>query len=88
MKLRRQWWPMADKHCPISLLPKFPFTSVLGVVPEIASRKHMENIIPVLQQALDQAEVALEELDAVAVTYGPGLVPSGCVPRRKPWPML
>jgi N6-L-threonylcarbamoyladenine synthase len=45
-----------------------------GVVPEIASRKHMENIIPVLQQALDQAEVALEELDAVAVTYGPGLV--------------
>lgn len=45
-----------------------------GVVPEIASRKHIEKINYVIQEALDQAEVTLGDLDAVAVTYGPGLV--------------
>lgn len=45
-----------------------------GVVPEIASRKHIENIMPVIDEALQQANVALEDIDAVAVTYGPGLV--------------
>lgn len=45
-----------------------------GVVPEIASRKHIENIDPVIQEALDVAHVSLEDIDAVAVTYGPGLV--------------
>lgn len=45
-----------------------------GVVPEIASRKHIENIMPVIDEALTQAQVKLEEIDAVAVTYGPGLV--------------
>ena len=45
-----------------------------GVVPEIASRKHIENILPVIDEALRQANVKLEEIDAVAVTYGPGLV--------------
>ena len=45
-----------------------------GVVPEIASRKHIQNVIPVVHQALQQAGVRLEEVDAVAVTYGPGLV--------------
>lgn len=45
-----------------------------GVVPEIASRKHIENINPVIQMALDKAEVTLDDIDAVAVTYGPGLV--------------
>lgn len=45
-----------------------------GVVPEIASRKHIEKINYVIQEALDQAEVTLQDLDAVAVTYGPGLV--------------
>ncbi|MBQ7563213.1 MAG: tRNA (adenosine(37)-N6)-threonylcarbamoyltransferase complex transferase subunit TsaD [Lachnospiraceae bacterium] len=45
-----------------------------GVVPEIASRKHIEKINQVISQALLEAEVALFELDAVAVTYGPGLV--------------
>lgn len=45
-----------------------------GVVPEIASRKHIENIMPVIDEALSQAEVAMEQIDAVAVTYGPGLV--------------
>lgn len=45
-----------------------------GVVPEIASRKHIENIDPVIQEALDEARVSLEDVDAIAVTYGPGLV--------------
>jgi N6-L-threonylcarbamoyladenine synthase len=45
-----------------------------GVVPEIASRKHLENITPVVEKALRQGNVTLEELNAIAVTYGPGLV--------------
>ena len=45
-----------------------------GVVPEIASRKHIERINQVVQQALDDAGMTLDEIDAVAVTYGPGLV--------------
>ena len=45
-----------------------------GVVPEIASRKHLERINQVVQEALEKAEVEPQELDAVGVTYGPGLV--------------
>lgn len=45
-----------------------------GVVPEIASRKHIEKINQVIQEALDQASVTLDDVTAVAVTYGPGLV--------------
>lgn len=45
-----------------------------GVVPEIASRKHIENIMPVIDEALSKADVTMEQIDAVAVTYGPGLV--------------
>lgn len=45
-----------------------------GVVPEIASRKHIEKINQVIEEALDKAHMSLEEMDAVAVTYGPGLV--------------
>lgn len=45
-----------------------------GVVPEIASRKHSENILPVVQEALEAAAVTLSDLKAVAVTCGPGLV--------------
>ena len=45
-----------------------------GVVPEIASRRHLELIGPVVREALARAAVALEDLDAVAVTQGPGLV--------------
>ena len=45
-----------------------------GVVPEIASRKHIEKINQVIEEALGQAAVSLEEITAVAVTYGPGLV--------------
>ena len=45
-----------------------------GVVPEIASRKHIEKINQVIEQALADANVTLEDIDAVGVTYGPGLV--------------
>jgi len=45
-----------------------------GVVPEIASRKHIEAIDGVIMEALKQANVTLQDIDAIAVTYGPGLV--------------
>ena len=45
-----------------------------GVVPEVASRKHVEVINAVVEEALEQASLTAEEIDAVAVTYGPGLV--------------
>jgi len=45
-----------------------------GVVPEIASRAHLRNIVPVVNRAIDEAEITKKELDAVAVTCGPGLV--------------
>ena len=45
-----------------------------GVVPEIASRKHVENIDGVIKKALADADMTLEEMDAIGVTYGPGLV--------------
>ena len=45
-----------------------------GVVPEIASRKHIDNICAVVVEALNSANVTLDDIDAVAVTYGPGLV--------------
>jgi len=45
-----------------------------GVVPELASRQHIRNIIPVVDQALEEAGVSLPDLDGVAVTRGPGLV--------------
>ncbi len=45
-----------------------------GVVPEIASRKHVEKINQVIESALEQAGVTLQDITAIAVTYGPGLV--------------
>ncbi|MGA9820717.1 MAG: tRNA (adenosine(37)-N6)-threonylcarbamoyltransferase complex transferase subunit TsaD, partial [Desulfobaccales bacterium] len=45
-----------------------------GVVPELAARRHLENILPVIQAALDQAGVTLKDLDGLAVTQGPGLI--------------
>ena len=45
-----------------------------GVVPEIASRQHLLNLSPVVQQALSEAEVGLDDIEAVAVTNGPGLI--------------
>lgn len=45
-----------------------------GVVPEIASRKHIEKINQVIEEALATAKVTLEDIDAIGVTYGPGLV--------------
>ena len=45
-----------------------------GVVPEIASRKHIEKINQVVEEALKEADLTLEQVTAIAVTYGPGLV--------------
>ena len=47
-----------------------------GVVPELASRKHIESIVPMVTEALNQARVKLREIDGIAVTNGPGLVGS------------
>jgi N6-L-threonylcarbamoyladenine synthase len=44
-----------------------------GVVPEVASRAHLEAIVPTMQRALDEANVTLADIDAIAVTAGPGL---------------
>ncbi len=60
-----------------------------GVVPEIASRKHIEAIVPLADQALGDAGLTLADVDAVAVTYAPGLIGAVLVgstsPRRWPW---
>lgn len=45
-----------------------------GVVPEIASRKHVELVVPVVDQALEEAGTTLQQVDAIGATYGPGLV--------------
>lgn len=47
-----------------------------GVVPELASRSHIRNVLPVIHAALDQAGVELDDIDAIAATAGPGLVGS------------
>ncbi len=47
-----------------------------GVVPEIASRAHIEKIDPVIRKALSEADMTLDDIDAIGVTYGPGLVGS------------
>jgi N6-L-threonylcarbamoyladenine synthase len=44
-----------------------------GVVPEIAARSHIESIIPVIEQALQDADCTWDDIDAIAVTYGAGL---------------
>src|SRR5262245_31126241 len=47
-----------------------------GVVPQLASRRHLESIAPVVDEALKTAKVGIDDIDAIAVTYGPGLVGS------------
>jgi N6-L-threonylcarbamoyladenine synthase len=47
-----------------------------GVVPELASREHLEKIGPIVNEALEQAKVELSDIDAIAVTQGPGLIGS------------
>lgn len=47
-----------------------------GVVPEIASRQHVKNITMVIEECLDKANMKMEEINAIAVTYGPGLIGS------------
>jgi N6-L-threonylcarbamoyladenine synthase len=53
----------ADLHAPFG-----------GVVPEVASRRHLELVLPVVREALAEAEARLDEVDTVAVTQGPGLI--------------
>ncbi len=45
-----------------------------GVVPELASREHLRRIVPVVREAVEQAHIALQDVDAIAVTRGPGLI--------------
>ena len=45
-----------------------------GVVPELASRAHLRKIIPVVESALEQANCTFADIDAIAVTHGPGLI--------------
>src|SRR5215475_12371484 len=47
-----------------------------GVVPELASRHHMSNVLAIVDQALHEGKIGLEQLDGIAVTCGPGLVGS------------
>ena len=47
-----------------------------GVVPEIASRHHVKNITIVLEECLEKAHMTMEQIDAIAITYGPGLIGS------------
>ena len=47
-----------------------------GVVPEIASREHVKNITFVIEECLEKANMTIEEVDAIAITYGPGLIGS------------
>jgi len=47
-----------------------------GVVPELASRKHLESVYPVVAEALQRAEITLDDIDLIAVTQGPGLIGS------------
>ena len=47
-----------------------------GVVPEIASRNHVKNITIVIEECLEQAKMSMDDVDAIAVTYGPGLIGS------------
>lgn len=47
-----------------------------GVVPNLAAREHVRNIVPIVEAALTQARVRSDELDAIAVTQGPGLIPA------------
>ena len=51
-------------------------TNFGGVVPEIASRQHLKNITMVIEECLNKANMKIEEIDAIAVTYGPGLIGS------------
>lgn len=51
-------------------------TNFGGVVPEIASRQHLKNITMVIEECLNKAKMKIEDVDAIAVTYGPGLIGS------------
>ena len=77
MKQPPRWWRMAVKSVPTSFLHRLTSMKKYGgVVPEVASRIHVENISVVIEEALVQAEVTMDDILAIAVTQGPGLVGS------------
>jgi N6-L-threonylcarbamoyladenine synthase len=47
-----------------------------GVVPELASREHLDKIVPIVEEALTRAKTTQDEIDGIAVTIGPGLIGS------------
>lgn len=59
-----------------------------GVVPELASRAHQQNIIPVVSEAIRKAEIAIKDIDAIAFTRGPGLLGSLLVGTSLPKDLL
>ncbi len=73
-KLRPRWWPTAAIFWKRRATQFELHAQYGGVVPEIAARRHLENILPVTQAALDQAGVSLKDIDGLAVTQGPGLI--------------
>ena len=75
MKLLSLFCVVVEKFSLMLFLLKFLFIEKFGgVVPEIASCKHIVNIMPVLDEALHKANVTLQDIDRIAVAYGPGLV--------------
>lgn len=65
---------MVDLLSPMLSLLKLPFTGSMGVVPEVASRQHLEKITYVVEKALNDAGLGFNDLDGIAVTVGPGLI--------------
>lgn len=63
-----------DRLRSLVILSQDAHTVFGGVVPEIAARAHVTSIVPVVRRALDDAGIALDDLDAIAVTYAPGLI--------------
>ena len=74
MKQLPAWRRITPKSVPMWLHQVKEHQLYGGVVPEIASRRHCENVLPVVQKALDDAQVTLADLDGIAVTYAPGLI--------------
>src|SRR5437667_11182090 len=56
-----------------------------GVVPELASREHLDKIVPIVDEAFARAEIAPEDVDGIAVTVGPGMVGSRLVGVSYAW---
>lgn len=67
----------SDEICTVTLSQMDTHALYGGVVPEIASRMHVENITIIIEECLKKANMTMDQIDAIAVTYGPGLI--GCL---------